>query len=128
MLLISPLDTWWKENHFYLLSTMNVYLLKFWGHQFEVNKNKFLFSFLLKNRNVISKLWLHLIVPARSVAVQDVCVTMQKTFTQSPHQLSWAPACLVEYIFMIKSLTEKVQLLVNPIPWVSTKMSFRYLW
>ena len=49
---LGPLDTWWEENHFYLLSPMNVYLLKCRMHQWEVHKNTSLFSFLLNNNYV----------------------------------------------------------------------------
>ena len=49
---LGPLDTWWEENHFYLLSPVKVYLLKCRAHQWEVHKNKSLFSFLLNNNYV----------------------------------------------------------------------------
>lgn len=76
-----------KENPllFYFLSPINVYLqiLKFRGHQWEINKNKFLFYFILKNHNVRSKLCPRVLVPAGSVAVQDVSAFVPKTFMQS---------------------------------------------
>ena len=49
---LGPLDTWWEENHFYLFSPMNVYLLKCRVHQWEIHKNTSLFSFLLNNNYV----------------------------------------------------------------------------
>lgn len=46
-------------------------------------------------------------------AAQGAAVQRAYSEPAHPHQLSRAPACAVEYIFMMKYLTEKVQLVVN---------------
>lgn len=113
-LLISAVDTQWKENHFYLLSPTNVSLRKFQEHQWEVIKVSFHFlsfeEFWCKVNTVPS---------LAGFCTQCGCAgrraTVQRGYSEParPHQLPQAPACIVEYIFMMKYLTEKVQLVVN---------------